>query len=130
VLEKPVFNMINSLSCDLFIRIKNASLSGKKIISAPFSSNSQNILTILRSHGFIKDFSVTTDKRSFTITSPQIQSVDIMSKPGRRLYSKHSSLPWGKTPKSLIIVSTSSGLLSQKEAAVKKLGGELIAEIY
>ncbi len=53
-----------------------------------------------------------------------------MSKPGRRLYSKHSSLPWGKTPKSLIIVSTSSGLLSQKEAAVKKLGGELIAEIY
>jgi small subunit ribosomal protein S8 len=130
VLEKPVFNMINSLSCDLFIRIKNASLSGKKNITAPYSLFSQNILTLLRSHGFIKDFSVDTDKRSFTITSPKINSVNIISKPGRRLYSKHTSLPWGKTPKSLIIVSTSTGLLSQKEAAVRKLGGELIAEIY
>ncbi|MEK7527516.1 MAG: 30S ribosomal protein S8 [Patescibacteria group bacterium] len=122
--------MINSLSCDLFIRIKNASLSGKKTITAPFSSFSENILIKLKSHGFIAGFSVDKDKKSFVITSPRVTDIRLLSKPGCRLYSKHSSLPWGKTQNSLIIVSTSAGLLSQKEAAVKKLGGELIAEIY
>jgi small subunit ribosomal protein S8 len=131
VLKRPVGKfMINSLSCDLFIRIKNASLSGKKTITAPFSSFSENILTKLKAHGFITGFSVSGDKKNLIITSPHVNGIVLLSKPGRHLYSKHSGLPWGKTKKSLIIVSTSKGLLSQKEAVAKKLGGELIAEIY
>ena len=75
-------------------------------------------------------------KKDMTITlaypnnEPKVNDVRLFSKPGCRIYEKNSSLPWGKTPKSLIIVSTSSGVMSQKEAKVKGLGGEIIAEIW
>lgn len=122
--------MINSLSCDLLIRIKNGSRAGRKNILAPLSKYSLNILEKLKKHGFVADFTVNKEERTITINQPLVTDVEIFSRPGRRLYCTSSSLPWGKTPKSLIIISTSSGLLSQKEAATKKLGGELVAEIW
>jgi small subunit ribosomal protein S8 len=123
-------NMITSLSCDLLIRIKNGSRAGRKSISAPLSKYSVSILEKLKKHGFIADFSVNTEEKIISIKEPRVLDIELFSRPGRRLYCSSSSLPWGKTPKSLIIISTSSGLLSQKEAAVKKLGGELVAEIW
>jgi len=122
--------MINSLSCDLLTRIKNGSRAGRKNISAPLSKYSLSILEKLKKHGFVADFSVNTEDRTISIAKPHVLDIKIFSRPGRRLYCTSSSLPWGKTPKSLIIISTSSGLLSQREAATKKLGGELIAEIW
>lgn len=122
--------MINSLSCDLLTRIKNGSRAGRKNISAPLSKYSLSILEKLKKHGFVTDFSVNTEDRTISIAKPHVLDIEIFSRPGRRLYCTSSSLPWGKTPKSLIIISTSSGLLSQREAATKKLGGELIAEIW
>jgi small subunit ribosomal protein S8 len=71
-----------------------------------------------------------TLKLAYNNNQPAVFDVKLFSKPGRRLYEKSSSLPWGKTPSSLIIISTSSGLMSQKEAKTKGLGGEIIAEIY
>jgi small subunit ribosomal protein S8 len=122
--------MINSLSCDLLIRIKNGSRASRKTISAPLSKYSVSILEILKKYGFIADFTVNSEERTISISQPHVFDIELFSRPGRRLYCTASSLPWGKTPKSLIIISTSTGLLSQKEAAVKKLGGELIAEIW
>jgi len=122
--------MINSLSCDLLIRIKNGSRARRKTISAPLSKYSVSILEKLKKYGFIADFTINTKERNISISQPHVLDVKIFSRPGRRLYCSSTTLPWGKTPKSLIIISTSSGLLSQKEAAVKKLGGELIAEIW
>ena len=122
--------MINSLSCDLLIRIKNGSRAGRKTISAPLSKFSVSLLEQLKKYNFITDFTVNSEDRTISISQPKINDVEIFSRPGRRLYCTVSSLPWGKTPRSLIIISTSSGLLSQKEAAIKKLGGELIAEIW
>lgn len=122
--------MINSLSCDLLTRIKNGSRAGRKSISAPLSKYSLNILEQLKKYGFIANFTVNKTERSISISEPRVSDVEIFSTPGRRLYCSSTTLPWGKTPKSLIIISTSSGLLSQKEAVTKKLGGELIAEIW
>lgn len=122
--------MINSLSCDLLTRIKNGSRAGRKNISAPLSKYSLSLLEKLKKHGFIADFTVDTDHKSISISEPHVLDIEIFSRPGRRLYCSSTNLPWGKTPKSLIIISTSQGLLSQKEAAVKKLGGELVAEIW
>jgi len=56
--------------------------------------------------------------------------LQIYSKPGRRMYTNSSNLPWGFQSNSLIIISTSKGLLSQKQAQKAKLGGELIAQIW
>ena len=122
--------MINSLSCDLLIRIKNGSRASRKTISAPLSKYSLSILEKLKKHGFVADFTVNSKEKSITISQPRVFDVAILSRPGRRLYCTSLSIPWGKTPKSLIIISTSHGLLSQKEAVTKKLGGELVAEIW
>lgn len=131
MLKGPVGKiMINSLSCDLLIRIKNGSRAGRKTISAPLSKYSLSILEKLKKHGFVADFTVNSKEKSIIISQPHVFDVEIFSRPGRRLYCTSLSVPWGKTPKSLIIISTSSGLLSQKEAVTKKLGGELIAEIW
>jgi small subunit ribosomal protein S8 len=122
--------MINSLSCDLLTRIKNGSRAGRKNISAPLSKFSLNILEQLKKYGFISAYTVNQEERTISISEPRVLDIKIFSTPGRRLYCTSKTLPWGKTPKSLIIISTSTGLLSQKEAATKKLGGELIAEIW
>ena len=117
--------MHQSTSIDFIIRVKNGYKAGRKTISAPVSNFC------------IAIFSITGDvKKDMTITlaydnnEPRVNDVRLFSKPGRRVYEKNSSLPWGKNPRSLIIVSTSSGVMSQKEAKVKGLGGEIIAEIW
>jgi len=128
--------MITSLSTDLLIRLKNGYLASRKSISAPNSKFNQSILDILKKHNFIDSYDVSEDKKSIKISLkyqnqiPKISQVQLFSKPGRRFYQKATSLPWGKTQNSLIIISTSSGLMSQKEAKVKGLGGEIIAEIF
>ena len=129
--------MHQSTSIDFIIRIKNGSKAGRKTILAPASNFCVSIAELLKKYGFIADFSVTGDvKKDMTIklaydnNEPRVSDVQIFSKPGRRIYEKKSALPWGKSPSSLIIVSTSSGVMSQKEAKKKGLGGEIIAEIW
>lgn len=129
--------MLQSTSIDFLIRIKNAYKAGKKQITAPASNFCIDMAQLLKKFALIEDLSVTEgNKREITLKlsydgfKPKVNEVRIFSKPGRRIYEKVSSLPWGKTPNSLIIVSTSSGVMSQKEAKVKGLGGEIIAEIY
>ncbi|MFA5532502.1 MAG: 30S ribosomal protein S8 [Candidatus Shapirobacteria bacterium] len=129
--------MLQSTSIDFLIRIKNGYKAGKKQITTPASNFCIDISQILKKFGFITDFSVSNDiKKEITLTlsylnnQPKINDIKLFSKPGRRVYEKSSSLPWGKSPESLIIISTSSGIMSQKQAKVKGLGGEIIAEIY
>ncbi len=137
-LKSPVGkNMLQSFSIDFLIRIKNAARAGKKKMVAPASDFCISIADLLKRYGYVADYSVSTgEKREITLdlvfsnNQPKLTEVKIFSKPGRRVYEKASSLPWGKTPQSLIIVSTSNGVMSQKEAKTKSLGGEIIAEIY
>lgn len=129
--------MHQSTSIDFIIRIKNGYKAGRKTISTPVSNFCVAIAKLLKKYGYITDFSTSGDvKKKMTITlaynnnEGKISNVLLFSKPGCRVYEKNSSLPWGKNPSSLIIVSTSSGVMSQKEAKSKGLGGEIIAEIW
>ncbi len=129
--------MINSLPTDFLIRIKNAYLAGKTDLSTPYSDFCLNISKLLKDNQLIIDYSVVGEKKKTlnvklvpTVAgSPLISQVTILSKPGRRYYEKSTSLPWGRSKKSIIIVSTSSGLMTQRQAKSKGLGGEIIAEI-
>ncbi len=129
--------MLQSTSIDFLIRIKNSARAGKKELTAPASNFCINIANLLERYGYVESYSVTegtkreiTLKLSYSNNQPKITQIKIFSKPGRRIYEKVSSLPWGKTRQSLIIISTSSGVMSQKEAKTKSLGGEIIAEVY
>jgi small subunit ribosomal protein S8 len=129
--------MIQSLTTDFLIRLKNGSRAGRKSITAPGSKYSVALAAIIKKHGFINDFAISDDfKKEITITLgyndnlPLISDVKLFSKPGRRVYETAYSLPWGKSKGSLIIISTSQGLMSQRQAKSKGLGGEIVAEIY
>lgn len=125
--------MTSSPITDFLIRLKNASKAGKTEIIAPASKVKTAICELLKKHHFITDYQTQGDvKKNLLISfeSGNISSVSIFSKPSRHVYHKVSSLPWGKTRRSLIIVSTSSGLMSQKQARSQNLGGEILAEIY
>jgi len=128
---------MQSFPIDFLIRIKNASRAGKKKMTAPSSKFCLSIADLLKRYGYIDNYTVSENlKKEMTIdlsyqdNQPKISDIRLFSTPGRRIYGKVTQLPWGKTPSSLIIISTSSGLMSQKEAKAKKLGGEIIAEIY
>lgn len=129
--------MLQSFSIDYLIRLKNAARAGKKKITVPASNFCVSMTDLIKRYGYITNYSVTDDAKkqinielAYDDNQPRISEIKIFSKPGRRIYEKVSSLPWGKTPKSLIIISTSSGVMSQKEAKSKSIGGEIIAEIY
>ena len=130
--------MHQSTSIDFIIRIKNGYRAGRKQITAPASKFCLNIANLIKRYGFLQDINVVEKdgKKQIVLTlkydagMPVVSDIKLYSTPGRRLYSNSNSLPWGKNKNSLIIVSTSLGLMSQKEAVAKGVGGELIAEIY
>lgn len=129
--------MIASTSIDFLIRIKNGARAGRKTIDAPASKFCISIAELMKKIGYIADYTVSEGvKKVMTITLAyngrvsKISDIQLFSKPGRRLYTTSLTMPWGKTKESLIIISTSAGVMSQKEAKSKKLGGEVIAEIY
>ncbi|MFZ2153507.1 MAG: 30S ribosomal protein S8 [Microgenomates group bacterium] len=128
--------MITSLSNDFLIRLKNGSRADRKTITAPLSKYCVAIAQLIKKYGYIADYSISDSDKLITISFayhdgvPAISDVQLFSRPGRRLYEKAFSLPWGKSKDSLIIISTSSGVMSQKEAKKRGLGGEVIAEIW
>lgn len=129
--------MIHSLSTDFLIRIKNGYRAGRKTITAPVSKFSLSIAEVLKTNGFIGEYTISGDTVKemkinllYNNNEPKVSDVALFSKPGRRLYSTNTNLPWGKTRESIIIISTSQGVMTQRQAKVKGLGGEIIAEIW
>lgn len=131
--------MISSPVLDLLIRLKNANKSGKKSILAPFSQFKQEVCTLLQKAKYIQSFEVVKDGNKSDLSiqlayednrEPKISNVNVFSRPGRRIYMRADGLPWGQTPRSLVIISTPSGLRSQKQAKRENLGGEIIAEVF
>ncbi len=126
---------------NLLSKIKNASMVSKDSVEVPYSKMNENILKILKSEGYIKDLKVFKNKDSvikginvslnYTETGrPSINSLVRLSKPGRRIYRSADTL-FNKMGKfGTIIVSTSRGLMSISEAKKKKLGGELVCEVF
>jgi small subunit ribosomal protein S8 len=125
---------------DMFTSILNAQVVSKKQISvSPFSNLKFQILELLKREGFIVDAKkkgkdpkkkILVDLKYNEDGSPVISKIKRMSKPGRRVYI---SVPEIKTIRSgygISIISTSKGLMTNKEARRQKAGGELIAEIW
>lgn len=131
--------MTSSPSIDFLIRIKNAYTAGIKTVTAPSSKLAVSIASLMKANGYIKDF-VQTDiddikkqlevTLSYTNKIPAFSKIRIYSKPGRRMYCTQKNIPWGNRPNALVIISTSKGLINQKQAQTANIGGELIAQIW
>nr|YP_010428257.1 ribosomal protein S8 [Prosopanche panguanensis]USN93706.1 ribosomal protein S8 [Prosopanche panguanensis] len=108
----------------IIIHIKNASLSNKKITQIPFKKTYNNILKVLLKEGFIENF--IKHKNNFSIILKKKIFVKIISKPSQRNYVNYKRIPNKLNAKGVFFISTSQGIITDREAKLNKIGGEII----
>jgi len=127
---------------DMLTRIRNALAVRKPEVVLPFSKIKFGIAEILKEKGYIKNVEK-VEKGSngnnydeikiilkYQGAQPAITSLKRISKPGRRVYAAKDELPKVLNSLGIAIISTSHGLMTNKEAKKHQLGGEVICEIY
>ena len=123
---------------DLLTRIRNAVMVGKNEILVPTSKLKAQVVNVLAKNGYIASFEVQDGKPrgilKVTINEPgtnaKINEIAKVSKPGRRVYSSADDLPTIKSGRGMIIVSTSKGLMTGREAKKNRLGGEILVKVW
>ena len=120
---------------DMLTRIRNAIAVHKQEVSLPHSSVKESVARILQENGYITDIKVNKDgfRKEMTLNlhgSALINDIERISKPGRRVYAKVKDIPKIKQGRGIVIISTSQGMMTGELAKEKKLGGELIAQVY
>ncbi len=124
---------------DMLTRIRNASSARHEKCLVPKSSLKVRIAEVLKEEGFIKDFLVHQDGVQGAITillkysadrEPAISDIKRVSKPGLRRYVPNDSIPRILNGMGIAILSTSKGVLVDREARKQKVGGELICTVW
>jgi len=123
---------------NFIIKIKNAGNAGLPSVSIPYSRLKESILEVLKKEGFIKNFEPLSEKGKkvlfVTLISesriPRIKGVQRLSKPSKRIYKKSAEIRSVKNGYGALIVSTSSGVMTGREAKKAKLGGEALFSIW
>ena len=123
---------------DMLARIKNAQMRNKKKVEVPSSIFKTKISEILKSEGFILDFKVNTeDNKSNLIIdlkyhsgNPVINTIERISKPGRRIFFSAESLPKINNGLGIAIISTPKGVMTDIDARKQKIGGEIICKVF
>ena len=125
---------------DMLTRIRNASSARHEKVLVPASRLKLRIAEVLRDEGFIKDFVVhKDDKKQGAITiilkystdrEPAISDIKRVSKPGLRRYVATGHIPRVLNGMGIAILSTSKGLMVDREARKQKVGGELICTVW
>ena len=116
---------MNHAVSELVTSVKNGQLARKEKISTNFSNIKVKILEILKKNGFIKDFAITKDENSFDNIEIElsyfdgvavIKDISVISKPGKRLYTKVNEIPRVYNGLGMVILSTPKGVLPDFEA--------------
>lgn len=124
---------------DLLTRIRNGARARMTHVDVPHSKIKLEIVKILEAEGYVSGHEVTTEEKFPMIRvalrydskrKPLITSIARVSKPGLRVYKPCTELKPVKSGLATRIVSTSSGLMTDREARRRKIGGEVICEVY
>jgi small subunit ribosomal protein S8 len=124
---------------DLLTRIRNANSAHHDSVSLPASKLKAHIAEILKREGYISDFALADARVGQTLTitlkygpnrERSIAGVKRVSKPGLRVYAKSTEIPKVLGGLGVAILSTSSGLLTDREATTKGVGGEVLAYVW
>jgi small subunit ribosomal protein S8 len=130
--------MMTDPIADMLARIRNASRAGHKRVDMPVSKLKAEIARILKENAFIHDYKILDDGRHGVLRlylkyhdgSPVIRQLERVSKPGRRQYAGVTELPRIRNGLGMAIVSTSRGVMSDREARKNNVGGEILAAIW
>lgn len=125
---------------ELLTRIRNAIGADQRSIELGYSRTKENIVKILKKEGYISDYTIgdITDKKKKLVLFLRydethkniITGLVRVSKPGRRIYSGYKEIPRVLNGFGVAIVSTSKGILTDRECRVKKIGGEVLCYIW
>ena len=130
---------ITDTIADLLTRIRNASSAKHDSVEIPASNMKKAICQILVDEGYVKNYTVTQDGKQGVIKvtlkygegkTPVIQGLRRVSKPGLRIYSNAAELPKVMKGLGIAIISTSRGVMTDREARKQNLGGEVLAFIW
>lgn len=132
-------NMTDPIA-DMLTRIRNGVQARKETVDIPASKTKVEIAKILKSEGYIINYSVsgeTAADKKITVTlkygpndEKVISGIKRISKPGLRVYAKYDELPRVLNGLGIAIISTSNGLMTDKEARAKHAGGEVVAYVW
>ena len=124
---------------DMLTKIRNAGMAKHEKVDIPTSKLKLEIVKILKTEGFIKNFKKINQEGVNTIrvflkydeqTIPVIHGIEKVSTPGRRVYAGYKNMPRVYNGYGTLIVSTSIGVTTGKKAAEKKVGGEVICTVW
>lgn len=124
---------------DMLTRIRNANSVFHDKVEIPASKIKQSIADILKSEGFVKDYEMVSDDKQGILRvtlkyganrEKVITGMKRISKPGLRVYAKNDQLPRVLGGLGIAIISTSKGLMSDKQARKEGLGGEVLAYVW
>lgn len=126
------------LIADCFTIIRNAIITKKDSVDLPASNTIKAIMEILKREGYVDNFKLIEDKKQgqirvylkYVAGKSAIRNIRRVSRPGLRLYVKHQKVPVVLRGRGLAIVSTSGGIMTDKDARQKGLGGEVIGYIW
>ena len=124
---------------DMITRIRNAQMRSLNNVKIPGSKLRAKILDVLKQEGYISDYKFLSDsdnKGSLSVNLkyynglPVIKEIKRVSKPGRRIYARASSIPRIQNGLGMAIVSTSKGIMTDNEARTNNVGGEIICRVF
>jgi len=124
---------------DMITRIRNAQLRALHNVKVPSSRYRTKILDVLKQEGYISNYKLlphSKNKNSLVVDLkyynglPVIKEIKRISRPGRRVYARADSIPKILNGLGLAIVSTSMGIMSDSDARIKKVGGEIICRVF
>lgn len=129
--------MSNDNIGDVLTQIRNANLIKSLSALVPNTYSNHQILRILQKEGFIKSFSVLSTKHLILYLKytgrkrhPILTNLRRISKPGRRIYASYKEIPRILGGLGIVILSTSKGILTDREARFERVGGEVLCSIW
>ena len=123
---------------DMLTRIRNSQMRNLKKVQIPSSKFKVKIAEVLKNEGFIIDYNVSKDEKKpnleinlkYNFGNPVISTIERISKPGRRIFSRAESLPKINNGLGIAILSTPKGVMTDIDARKQKIGGEIICKVF
>ena len=136
--------MINDPIADMLTRIRNAMMAGHADVAMPSSNIKKEIARILKEEGFIEDYEVIEGEKPSQTTlqikikyagerrsrKPVITGIERVSRPGRRVYTRHDEIPWVLSGMGISILSTPKGVMTGQRARQEGVGGEILCKVW
>ncbi len=139
-LQFELINMVTDPIADFLTRIRNAQMAGHRIVDIPASNLKKRMTEILYNQGYILKYKFEDDGKQGVIKialkydpqtkQPAINTLERISRPGLRTYAKPNDFRRVKNGLGVAIISTSKGVMTDKEAKAQNVGGEILCYVY